>query len=175
MQIRRGPSITLKLGGGSMTSGAASQYPVMNINDLCALPVEKLADEDCILFMWWVASQPEEAIKLANSWGFTVKTMTGFNWVKTTVLGKLFFGMGFYTRAGSECCLIAVKGKPKRINAGIRSVIMHAIDKHSKKPNVFREQIIKMMGDLSRIELFAREQKEGFDVWGNEIQNTIEL
>jgi len=158
-----------------MTSGSAAQYPVMKIEDMCALPIDSLADDDCVLFMWWVASQPEEAIRLVKSWGFTIKTMTGFNWIKTTKKEKLFFGMGFWTRAGSECCLIAVKGKPKRINAGVRSVIMSPIDKHSKKPNIFRQEIIKLMGDVPRIELFAREQLEGFDVWGNELKNSVEL
>ena len=83
--------------------------------------------------------------------------------------------MGFWTRAGSECCLIAVKGKPKRINAGIRSVVIEPIDIHSKKPNVFREQIVKLMGDVPRIELFARNSSVGWDVWGNEVESTIVL
>ncbi len=164
-----------KTGGGKMTSGAAAHYPTMKIDEMCRLPINNVADENCVLFMWWVASQPEEAIRLANSWGFTVKTMTGFNWIKTTSLGKLFFGMGFWTRAGSECCLIAVKGKPKRIDASVRSVIMAHNEKHSRKPNVFRLKIIQLMGDLPRLELFARQKLEGFDVWGNELKNTIEI
>jgi len=168
-------SFNNKKTGGNMISGSASHYDTMKVDEMCKLPIEALADTDCVLFMWWVGSQPKEAIKLCESWGFTLKTMTGFNWVKLTLLGKLFFGMGFWTRAGSECCLIAVKGKPKRINAGIRSVIMARAEKHSKKPNIFRKEIIKLCGDIPRIELFAREKLEGFDVWGNEVKNSITI
>lgn len=168
-------SFNNKKTGGSLKSGASSHYNTMNVEDICKLPIRDIADNDCILFMWWVASQPVEALKVVESWGFTIKTMTGFNWVKTTKNGKLDFGMGFTTRAGSEMCLIATKGKPKRINAGIRSVVMAENTKHSKKPNIFKKEIIKLMGDLPRIELFAREQSDGFDVWGNEVENSIIL
>jgi len=184
--------------GGSLKSGASAHYDTMSVDEMCKLPINEIADENCVLFMWWVGSQPKEAIKLAESWGFTIKTMTGFNWIKTSkkpllpqaiidtispifkkfnliFIPKLFFGMGFWTRAGSECCLIAVKGKPKRINAGIRSVVVEPIDKHSKKPNVFREQIVKLMGDVPRVELFARNSSVGWDIWGNEVESTIVL
>ena len=117
-------SFSNKNTGGGLNSGASAHYDVMSVKEICNLPIKTITDDDCVLFMWWVASQPKEAIEVVESWGFKVKTMTGFNWVKTTKLGKLFFGMGFWTRAGSECCLIAVKGKPKRINAGVRSVIL---------------------------------------------------
>ena len=161
--------------GGNMKSGADAHYPTMTINELCELPVKEIADDDCVLFMWWVASQPNEAIKLVESWGFKIKTMTGFNWVKTTKTGKPFFGMGFWTRQGSEMCLIATKGKPKRIDASIRSVIFSENEKHSKKPDVFRDEIVKLMGDLPRLEMFARQISEGWDVWGNEVISTVNL
>lgn len=185
--------------GGSMISGADAHYKTMSVAEMAKLPISDMTAENCVLFMWWVGSQPKEAIRLAEAWGFTIKTMTGFNWVKTTkvkilpesitnvlqpiikkfgltlILSKLFFGMGFWTRAGSECCLIAVKGKPKRINASIRSVVMAENEKHSKKPNIFRKEIIRLMGNLPRVELFAREQLEGFDVFGNEVENSIKL
>jgi N6-adenosine-specific RNA methylase IME4 len=168
-------SFNNKKTGGSLKSGALAHYDTMTVSDMCNLPINEIADDNCVLFMWWVGSQPKEAIILLEAWGFTLKTMTGFNWVKTTVLDKLFFGMGFWTRAGSECCLIAVKGKPKRINAGIRSVIKSPIDKHSKKPNIFREQIVKLIGDVPRIEIFARNKTDGWDVWGNEVTSDINL
>jgi N6-adenosine-specific RNA methylase IME4 len=178
--------------GGSMTSGADAQYSTMNIDDICNLPIESLAADNCVLFMWWVASQPKEAIKVVESWGFTLKTMSGFDWVKLTKNEKLHFGMGFWTRMGSESCLIAVKGKPKRLNAGIRSVELVDVDesiidmlfpetclakvgKHSEKPDIFRTRIVELMGDIPRIELFAREENEGWDVFGNEVNNSIDL
>lgn len=187
--------------GGGLNSGASAHYEVMTIDDICKLPIKEIADDDCVLFMWWVASMPVEALKVVESWGFEVKTMSGFNWVKTTnpkfsdktksilwpsielfnkhgiswFIGKLFFGMGFWTRAGSELCLIAVKGKPKRISGSVRSVVIAKIGKHSQKPNIFRKKILELMGDLPRVELFAREQLEGFDVYGNEVENSIKL
>lgn len=168
-------SFNNKKTGGSLKSGASTHYDTMSIDEICKLPINKIADENCILFMWWVASQPKEAIKLVESWGFTIKTMSAFNWIKTTKKNKLDFGMGFWTRAGSELCLIAVKGKPKRINAGVRSVVMSQKSLHSKKPDIFRSEIVKLMGDIPRVELFARNESEGWDVFGNEVENSIKL
>lgn len=175
--------------GGSMVSGASAHYKTMSVQDICNLPINSITDDDCILFMWWVASQPKEAIRVAESWGFTVKTMQGFNWVKLTANEKLHFGMGFYTRMGSEACLIAIKGKPKRINAGVRSVELVEMDyleimqetifektgKHSKKPDIFRKRIVELMGDIPRLEMFARINPEGWDVFGDEVENSIIL
>jgi len=168
-------SFNNKKTGGGMKSGASFHYDTMSVDDMCKIPINEIADENCVLFMWWVGSQPKEAIKLAESWGFTIKTMTGFNWVKTTKKDNLDFGMGFWTRAGSEMCMIATKGKPKRINAAIRSVVMAQRTEHSKKPQIFRDEIVKLMGDLPRIELFSRCKTEGWDIWGNELPNDIEL
>lgn len=169
--------------GGSMISGSGNKYPCMTVDQICKLHINEITDENCILFMWWVASQPVEALKVVESWGFTLKTMTGFNWVKTTKNDLLDFGMGFWTRAGSELCLIAVKGKPKRKSCGVRSVelftteetIFARNEKHSKKPEIFKNRIVELMGDIDRIELFARENSVGWDVYGNEVNNSITL
>jgi N6-adenosine-specific RNA methylase IME4 len=152
--------------GGSLSSGAANHYDVMTHEDICQLPVQDIADDDCILFMWWVASQPEEALRVVKSWGFTLKTMTGFVWDKETKHGKDFFGMGFYTRQGSENCLIAVKGKPQKVSSSVRAVTRAKVGKHSEKPNVFNDKIVELMGDVPRIELFARNTVDGWDSWG---------
>lgn len=161
--------------GGSMISGASAQYPTMGLKSICNLPIQAITADDCVLFMWWVGSQPEEALQVVKAWGFTLKTMTGFNWVKTTKLGKLFFGMGFWTRAGSECCLIATKGKPKRVSGSIRSVIISQAGLHSQKPEEARKAIEHLMGDLPRVELFARVETNGWDVYGNQVNNSISL
>ena len=155
--------------GGSMTSGSANQYDVMSLDDICNLPIQNISSDNCILFMWWVASQPKEALTVVDSWGFKLKTMTGFTWVKKTKNWKDFFGMGFWTRQGSENCLIAVKGKPQKISSSVRAVIKERTGKHSEKPQVFRDEIVRLMGDKPRIELFARIQADGWDAWGNEL------
>lgn len=163
--------------GGSMSSGADHQYKtVMNAEQIAQLPIKEIAADDSILFLWWVASQPKEAILVAESWGFEIKTMNGFVWRKLTKTGKPWFGMGFYTRAGSESCLIATRGNPKILSHSIRAVVEAKVPVdennryiHSKKPNIFRERIVQLVGENPRIELFAREEFEGWDAWGNEL------
>ena len=86
-----------------------------------------------------------------------------------------FMGMGNYTRSNSEFCLLGIKGNPKRINACVRQIIMSPREEHSKKPDEVRDRIVQLMGDVSRIELFARQKVAGWDSWGNEIENDIEL
>lgn len=167
-----GWSFNNKRTGGSMGSGASQIYTVSSVGDICALPVQSICEDDCILFMWWVASMPQEALDVVDAWGFTLKNMTGFTWVKKTKHWKNHFGMGFWTRAGSENCLIAVKGNIKRVNAGVRSVVEERVGKHSEKPDVFREQIIELMGDLPRIELFSRKAVPGWDGWGDDYEKT---
>lgn len=162
--------------GGSMVSGAASQYKTMKVYDICRLPVDTIAADDCVLLIWWVATQPLEALKVMEAWGFKLKTMKGFEWVKRTKNWKLDFGMGFSTRAGSESCLIAHRGKPKRVSAGVRAVVeaRHPTKPsgkilHSAKPSIFADEIVKLYGDIPRIELFARDKKDGWDSWGDEL------
>lgn len=160
-----------KKAGGNMSSGALANYPVLTVEQMKRMDVTGMAQDDCLLVMWYVSSQPKEAIELAESWGFKVKHMNGFIWNKLTVNLNPFFGMGFYTRAGAESALIAVKGKPSNLIAdhGVRQIHNAVNKKHSQKPQVFRDSIVKMCGDVPRIELFARNKTEGWDVWGNEV------
>lgn len=141
----------------------------MTINDICKLPVKQIADKDCALFMWATFPNLEYAFQVLNAWGFTYKTIA-FVWVKQNKKSdSLFWGMGFWTRANAEMCIIATKGKPKRISASVHQIIMSRIEEHSKKPSVTRDKIIELIGDLPRIELFARQQTDGWDCWGNEV------
>lgn len=158
--------------------GASCKYPVMKIEDICNLPVRSLAAEDCLLAMWWVAPMPEEAIKVVKAWGFKLKTMKGFTWHKLTKNGKSHFGMGNWTRANTEDCLFAVKGKPERVNAGVRQFfeevehddyLNEKVGRHSEKPAEARRRLELLLGDVKRVELFARQKTEGWDVWGNEV------
>ena len=83
--------------------------------------------------------------------------------------------MGYWTRANAEFCILATRGHPKRVNPGIHQVIISHIEEHSKKPDEARNRIVKLMGDFPRIELFARQSPEGWDVWGNEVDSSIDL
>ena len=91
-------------------------------------------------------------------------------WIKKNKKSdSLFWGMGRWTRANAEICLIATKGNPKRQVANVHSVVMTPIEEHSKKPSEIRDRIVQLCGDLPRIELFARQHVTGWDCWGNEV------
>ena len=149
--------------------GACCKYPVMSIDDICKWPVSNIADKDCILFMWVTMPKLNECLAVIKSWGFEYKT-NAFTWIKKNKKAdSLFMGMGRWTRANAEICLLATKGKIKRISASVHSVILSKIEEHSKKPNEARERIVQLCGDIPRIELFARQYADGWDCWGNEV------
>lgn len=155
--------------------GAGCKYDVMSIDDICNLPVKEISDKDSILMMWttWPKIVEGHANKVIESWGFTPKTCA-FVWVKRYTNGKLFKGMGRWTRANTEFILLATKGKPQRIDAGIEQVIESIPKEHSQKPDIFRTKILQLCGDLPRIELFARTKIHGWDVWGNDEKLELE-
>jgi len=147
----------------------SQHYNTMTIDKLSELPVEDLAADDCILFLWVTFPILPEALSLMGQWGFEYSTI-GFNWIKSNKGGKgFFFGLGRWTRSNSELCLIGTKGSPARKDASISQIIYTPVEKHSKKPDIVRDKIIQLVGDLPRIELFARQSTKGWDVWGNEI------
>lgn len=148
-------------------------YPVMSTEDIKALPVKDIADDNCILFMWVTPPHIKEGLDVIEAWGFQYKTFA-FTWVKLNKKQPtLFMGCGSWTRANSEICLLATKGKPKRVSASVRQVILSPREEHSKKPDETRERIIELVGDLPRIELFARQQVTGWDCWGDEIPEEV--
>jgi len=156
--------------------GAGCKYKVQTKEWLDNLPVAELADKSCILFLWVTMPKLNECWDLINRWGFEYKTVA-FTWVKRNKKApSWFWGMGRWTRANAELCLLATKGKDiKRINAGVHSVVDTPIQAHSQKPNEVRKRIVELVGELPRIELFAREKTEGWDVWGNEVESDIEM
>lgn len=149
--------------------GACCKYPVMQTENICEFPIKQITAEDAILFMWVTMPKLNECFDLIKAWGFEYKTC-GFVWVKKNKKSNsLFMGMGRWTRANAEICLIATKGNPKRKAANVHSVVMTPIEEHSKKPAEIRERIVQLCGDLPRIELFARQHVDGWDCWGNEV------
>ena len=147
----------------------------MSIDELCALPVETLAEKDCLLFLWATFPQLPEALRLIRAWGFTFKTVA-FVWLKLNKKSPTwFYGLGYWTRGNAEICLLAKRGKPKRRSAGVHQFIISAVEEHSKKPDVTRDKIIELAGDLPRVELFARQKAPGWDVLGNEVDSDLSL
>lgn len=158
-----------------LSGSAKKHYPTMRIEKLCALPVAEIADRDCALFLWATFPQLPEALRLIKAWGFVYKTVA-FVWLKQNRKALTwFYGLGFWTRSNAEICLLATKGHPKRQAAGIHQLVISPVERHSKKPDEVREKIVELMGDVPRIELFARQQTPGWDVWGNEVENSTVL
>lgn len=179
--------------------GAEFKYPCMTLDDIKALPVPEIAAADAVLFLWVTWPLLVEGIETLQVWGFKYKTVgfvwiklvrrverminslvnvvrfaTGSNeaienFVREFIERILFMGMGNWTRSNSEVCLMGIRGKPKRISAGVRQVIMSPIQEHSRKPDETRDRIVQLMGDVPRIELFARQTAPGWDAWGNEV------
>ena len=150
---------------------AAHHYDVMNISDIKALPVSSIATDDAVLFIWATNPLLPEAMETINAWGFEYKT-TGFHWVKKNkrATDTLHWGMGHYTRANVESCLLAIRGKGlTRKSGGVHSVIEAPRGEHSAKPPETRERIVRLYGDVPRMELFARERAKGWDAIGNAI------
>lgn len=154
---------------GSLQKSADCHYSCMNMEDIMALPVETLAAEDCVLFLWVTFPLLREGLETMRRWGFTYKTC-GFNWVKRNKKADSWFmGLGYWTRSNSELCLIGTKGHPKRISKSVSQICDARIMEHSRKPEEIRDRIVELCGDLPRIELFARSRADGWDSLGNEI------
>ena len=155
--------------------GAGCKYQVQDKKWLEDLDIQSISADDCILFLWVTMPKLNEVMDLIDKWGFEYKTCA-FTWLKRNKKAPTWFmGMGRWTRANAEICLLATKGKPKRISASVRSVIDTPIEGHSKKPDVTRDRIVELCGDLPRVELFARQKADGWDSWGNEIDSDIDL
>ncbi|EMN1230162.1 TPA: MT-A70 family methyltransferase [Enterobacter roggenkampii] len=185
------------------SNGAAEDhYGTMKLIDMKRLPVWDLAADDAVLAMWFTGTHTREAIELAEAWGFKVRTMKGFTWVKFNQLAEQHINKalqaggvedfydflnllnaqtrmngGNYTRANTEDMLIATRGNGlERKSASIKQVIYSPLGEHSQKPAEARFRLEKLYGDVPRIELFSRCGALGWDHWGNQAESpTVEL
>lgn len=152
--------------GEGKDRAAENHYPTMTLEDIKALSVADKAADDCALFLWAVMPQLPEAFGVIRAWGFEYKTCA-FVWVKTTKDGERFAtGMGYWTRANAEICLLATKGFPKRLNADVHQIISPRTE-HSRKPDEVPERIERLVSG-PYLELFARRPRDGWQSWGNE-------
>ncbi len=186
--------------GNTVSNGAANNhYSTMSMADLKRLPVWQLAAENSVLAMWYTGTHNREAVELAEAWGFRVRTMKGFTWVKlnqnaggrfdkalaegalvdfTDLLEMLDaetrMNGGNYTRSNTEDVLIATRGSGReRASASVKQVVHSCLGEHSEKPWAVRHRLEQLYGDVSRIELFAREEWPGWDRWGNECNSSV--
>jgi N6-adenosine-specific RNA methylase IME4 len=162
---------------------AEAHYPTMSAGDIASLPVGDLAADDCALFMWATWPTIQQAFAVGTAWGFEYKTCA-FTWAKVkkglapdTHLrlnedSNWHMGMGFWTRANSEVCLLFTKGRPSRMNKDVRQLIVASVRNHSQKPDEQYERIERLVKG-PYLELFAREKREGWFAWGNEVEPDI--
>ena len=144
-------------------------YNRMEIDEICFLKVNNIADKDCLLFLWATAPFLQKAFKVIESWGFQFVTIA-FVWIKTYSNNKAITGMGRYTRSATEFVLLGRKGTGViRKDTNVHQIVYSNLKGHSEKPSQIRDLIVKLTGDVPRIELFARDKMEGWDVWGDQV------
>ena len=158
-----------KSGGKKNSRGMAKQhYNTMPLEEIKNLPIKDITEENAILFMWCTYPRYKEGLEVIEAWGFDYYGL-GFEWVKKTKNGKDHFGMGYWTRANPEPCLMAIKGKMKPLRHDIPQLIYAPLMEHSRKPDIARDNIVKLCGNIPRIELFARQTSDDWDCWGNQV------
>ncbi len=160
---------------------AKKYYPTMATSDIASLPVrERLCHDKTLLFLWSTFPNITEAVRVMEAWGFTYKT-AAFVWVKRNKRADSYFwGMGAYTRANSEACLLGVSPGTKAtevvVDRGVHQIVYSPVRRHSEKPPEVRWRIERLVGsDVRKVELFAREKAPGWDVWGLEVQDDVAL
>lgn len=173
---------TVKARGSTSTYTSASvHYHTMAADEIAALPVSDLAADDSVLFLWACWPMLKEAFDLIDAWGFTYKTCA-FDWMKARTQqidifrddADALMGMGYWTRANSEPCLLATRGKPKRLHADVRQGIIEPRRQHSRKPDCVHDRIRRLV-DGPYLELFARAPRAGWTVWGNQTDKFAEV
>lgn len=157
---------------------AEQHYSTMGLRQIARLPIDELAAPDCVMFMWATWPQLKSALWLLGAWDFTYKTCA-FDWMKADPY-RLFaddatpkMGMGYWTRSNTEPCLLATRGKPKRIKADVRQGIIAPAREHSRKPDGIHERIERLVAG-PYVEIFARQRRAGWDCFGNEVDKFAE-
>ncbi len=146
-------------------------YQTMTDDEIISLPIVRIVDDAAVCFLWCVDSKIPLLKPLMASWGFDYKCI-GFIWnkkAKTTNGTSAPFPN--FTRRSCEYCFIGVRGKYKILSKTVEQLISTPIKDHIMKPAIFRTLIVELFGDLPRIELFSRENIEGWDAWGNQVPN----
>ncbi len=158
---------------------AESHYPTLTLETLKALPMQSLMGDDCAVFLWATWPLLPEALEVGAAWGLEYKTCA-FDWVKLTANGKPHFGMGYYTRANTEPCLLFTQGSPKRIDKGVPQLLVESaqlslfpplvaqVQAHSVKPDETYRRIERLT-EGPYLDVFARRNRPGWDAIGNEI------
>lgn len=151
-------------------------YDTMSLAEIKQLPVKNMIGKNAACFLWATDSHLKEGIEVLESWGFKYKTIA-FNWIKKTNKGNTYVNFAPWTLKSSEICLLGMRGSMGKLKTDntVRQLIESERTKHSKKPKEARERIEQLFADVNRIELFARKNYVGWDAWGNEVEDSIDL
>ena len=162
-------------GGNQKSRGMArGSFECMPLEDIKNLKIP--VDDNAMLFLWATMPKLKEALEVIEAWGFKYITCA-FVWIKQNPSGVgIYSGLGHWVNGNAELCLLGRKGKTlERKNKAVKQIVISPRGRHSEKPNEVRDRIVQLLGDLPRIELFARQKTEGWDVWGNEVESDIKL
>jgi N6-adenosine-specific RNA methylase IME4 len=148
-------------------------YEVMDLDSVKGLPVLDIANENCALFLWCVWPLIYESKEVMESWGFTYRSIAWL-WAKLNPSGLGFHtGLGYYTRANTEPCMLAIRGRMTPAVKDVLALIVSPVREHSRKPDEQYGKIQRLYPDASKIELFARRKRPEWSAWGNEIESDI--
>lgn len=154
----------------------SSHYKTMSLQDICDMPVSEIAADDCWLFFWVTQPHLEQAFRVIKAWGFSYSSLFQ-TWIKLNpraasaiflTVQDFHMGQGYTTRKNLEICILARRGKPKRLRRDIRDFVIAARRQHSRKPDAVVRDIERFCAG-PRLELFARESREGWDSYGDEV------
>lgn len=145
--------------------GVAHEYATMKVDDICAMPVRQVAAKDAILLLWVPNPHLPNGLRVVKAWGFTYKTK--LPWVKNTV------GVGQWLRGCTEDLWLCTRGKPPLPETAPRGVLFADNPGHSQKPRS-QYPLAESLGQGPRLELFARQRREGWAAWGNQLSDTVE-
>lgn len=153
---------------GDMQANRPENYARMALAEIKALDVWELAHRNSALFLWVTGPMMREGLSVMRAWGFSYRTVA-FVWSKVSKAGNPKINIGHYTRPSTEFCLLGIRGRVDVVNHGVRQLIESVPERiHSRKPGEARERIVELLGDVPRIELFAREAVAGWSRWGLE-------
>jgi N6-adenosine-specific RNA methylase IME4 len=154
---------------GTESRPATVHYQTMTLEEIAALPIGDLAADNCVLFVWSCWPTIQQSFELIARWRFNYKTCA-FSWMKADPCAPITvprMGMGYWTRANTEHCLLATRGKPKRLHADVRQGIIELPREHSRKPACIHDRIERLVAG-PYLELFARQSRAGRDSWGDQ-------
>ena len=160
--------------GQQRRSNAQSHYATMSNEDIYSLMIP--AADNSVLFLWACWPLLPEAMRTIDAWGFEYKTLA-WEWVKSNPSGMgHHMGMGYWTRANSEPCLLATRGKGlKRAAMDVLALIYSPVREHSRKPDEQYGKIERLFPNARKLEMFARRRWPGWDVFGNQVADSIAL